>query len=133
MQLCQSELLNDVELVDTWLATRDPVRAHRQSLSQVDIHHCQWRYCFVVTLTSPNARWGKRKWRRSLYSDRYEKLRQTDRHIGKVPNATTQEFFLEKFLWRLNSVGLWGQCWNDLSLIVRRLWDSKYSASEIRI
>jgi len=61
MQLCQSELLNDVELVDTWLATRDPVRAHRLSLSQVDIHHCQGRYCFVVTLTSPNARWGKRK------------------------------------------------------------------------
>lgn len=28
MQLCQSELLNDVELVDTWLATGDPVRAH---------------------------------------------------------------------------------------------------------
>jgi len=61
MQLCQSELLNDVELVDTWIATRDPVRAHRLSLNQVDIHHCQGRYYFVVKRTSPNARWGKRE------------------------------------------------------------------------
>lgn len=129
MQLCQSELLNDVELVDTWLATRDPVRAHRLSLSQVDIHHCQGRYCFVVKLTSPNARWGKREWRRSLYSDRYEILR----HIGKVPRSQTHEFFLGKLLWKLIGVGLWVQCWNELSLIVRKLWGSKYSASEIRI
>jgi hypothetical protein len=101
MQLCQSELLNDVELVDTWLATRDPVRAHRLSLNQVDIHHCQGRYCFVVTLTSPDARWGKRKWSRSLYSDRYEKLR----HVGKVPNVTNTAVFLGEIAMEIHQRG----------------------------
>lgn len=101
MQLCQSELLNDVELLDTWLATRDPVRAHRLSLSQVDIYHCQGRYCFLVTLTSPNAGWGKRKWRRFLYSDRYEKLR----HIGKVPNVTNTGVFLGEVAMETHQCG----------------------------
>lgn len=61
MKRCHLELLNDVELVDTWLATRDPVSAHRLSCNQVDIHHCQGRFCFVVTLTSPNAGWGEKE------------------------------------------------------------------------